>query len=347
LQLAVSSTNKLYIWGASPQVLRLQAQAQKKAKLQQQQQSSSGTSRVTPSSPSRPVTAQVHSALDVNSELSSPLLGSPNLTAAAKPEYLPINIHKDDHRNLKPVLSSCDSVLPSVDISCSLSSDVVKTQGFSFEANVNIKDAIPSRSELSSPVLSSNADCLNNTSSLSDFAMKTSRCHKFLSENSSNKSEISNKEHVNNQKQSSQNSNELPVTNGERIYEVKVAHSEKNMQQSESSFVCLNEKQEEFQSSYEPDKTSSNKNSLQPFTFLSQDSPGSSACPGSSLVASDIESRENSNVGAVPKDLQFRSCSFASKRKDQNLDLKVCFFLPVLKYILTITTMDFCIVSLK
>ncbi|KYN06247.1 X-linked retinitis pigmentosa GTPase regulator like protein, partial [Cyphomyrmex costatus] len=35
--LAVSNTNKLYIWGASPQVLRLQAQAQKKTRILEQQ----------------------------------------------------------------------------------------------------------------------------------------------------------------------------------------------------------------------------------------------------------------------------------------------------------------------
>lgn len=35
--LAVTTTNKLYTWGASPQVLRLQAQAQKKARILQQQ----------------------------------------------------------------------------------------------------------------------------------------------------------------------------------------------------------------------------------------------------------------------------------------------------------------------
>jgi len=37
LQLAVSNANKLYIWGASPQVLRLQAQAQKKTRISEQQ----------------------------------------------------------------------------------------------------------------------------------------------------------------------------------------------------------------------------------------------------------------------------------------------------------------------
>jgi len=37
LQLAVSNGNKLYIWGASPQVLRLQAQAQKKTRILEQQ----------------------------------------------------------------------------------------------------------------------------------------------------------------------------------------------------------------------------------------------------------------------------------------------------------------------
>lgn len=38
LQLALSDTNKLYVWGASPQVLRLQAQAQKKTRILEQQE---------------------------------------------------------------------------------------------------------------------------------------------------------------------------------------------------------------------------------------------------------------------------------------------------------------------
>lgn len=45
LQLAVTVTNKLYIWGASPQVLRLQAQAQKKARILQQQVALEKTTR--------------------------------------------------------------------------------------------------------------------------------------------------------------------------------------------------------------------------------------------------------------------------------------------------------------
>ncbi|XP_011686419.1 PREDICTED: uncharacterized protein LOC105449118 [Wasmannia auropunctata] len=39
--LAVSNTNKLFIWGASPQVLRLQAQAQKKTRILEQQENAS------------------------------------------------------------------------------------------------------------------------------------------------------------------------------------------------------------------------------------------------------------------------------------------------------------------
>lgn len=35
--MAVSNSNKLYVWGASPQVLRLQAQAQKKTRILEQQ----------------------------------------------------------------------------------------------------------------------------------------------------------------------------------------------------------------------------------------------------------------------------------------------------------------------
>lgn len=38
LQLAVTANNNIYIWGSSPQVLRLQAQAHKKARLLQQSQ---------------------------------------------------------------------------------------------------------------------------------------------------------------------------------------------------------------------------------------------------------------------------------------------------------------------
>lgn len=46
LKLALAESNRLYTWGSSPQVLRLQAQAQKKARLKlgcQQQQSNSNT----------------------------------------------------------------------------------------------------------------------------------------------------------------------------------------------------------------------------------------------------------------------------------------------------------------
>lgn len=38
LQLAISKSNRLYTWGSSPQVLRMQAQAQKKARMLLQQQ---------------------------------------------------------------------------------------------------------------------------------------------------------------------------------------------------------------------------------------------------------------------------------------------------------------------
>ncbi|XP_021913956.1 uncharacterized protein LOC110827029 isoform X3 [Zootermopsis nevadensis] len=312
--LAVSSTNKLYMWGASPQVLRLQAQAQKKAKLQQQHlPSGTTTSIVTPSSPSRPATAHVHSTSGINSEIPGLLLESPDLPTAAKPEY----IDKDRRHNLKPASSSCDSELPSVDVSCSLSSNVVKTQEISAESNVNTKDSLSSHSELSSPILN-NTDSLNNTSSMSDFAMKSSQCHNLLSENVRTL-EVSNNEHVNIQKQSSQSNRDFPVEDGERIGEVQATHSEKNVQQSRSSFLCVNEKQEEFRSSNESDKTSS----MQPSTFLSQDSPGSDARPVLSLASSDIEHHGSPNVDASPKNLQFRCSSFTSTRKDQNLDLKV------------------------
>lgn len=55
LQLAISKSNRLYTWGSSPQVLRMQAQAQKKARMllqqqllqQQQQQSHKQQSTIT------------------------------------------------------------------------------------------------------------------------------------------------------------------------------------------------------------------------------------------------------------------------------------------------------------
>lgn len=40
-QLALATSNRLYTWGSSPQVLRLQAQAQKKARVQYHQQQQS------------------------------------------------------------------------------------------------------------------------------------------------------------------------------------------------------------------------------------------------------------------------------------------------------------------
>ena len=58
-QLALSSSNKLYVWGSSPQVLRLQAQAQKKARLFQQQQQQQHPSSVSaPPSPLKSVHVQ-------------------------------------------------------------------------------------------------------------------------------------------------------------------------------------------------------------------------------------------------------------------------------------------------
>lgn len=43
--MAVSNTNKLYTWGASPQVLRLQAQAQKKIRILEQQEANEKMSK--------------------------------------------------------------------------------------------------------------------------------------------------------------------------------------------------------------------------------------------------------------------------------------------------------------
>lgn len=46
MQLAVTNANKLYIWGASPQILRLQAQAQKKTRILEQRDANEKKNKV-------------------------------------------------------------------------------------------------------------------------------------------------------------------------------------------------------------------------------------------------------------------------------------------------------------
>lgn len=46
MQLAVTNANELYVWGASPQVLRLQAQAQKKTRVLEQRDANEKKSKV-------------------------------------------------------------------------------------------------------------------------------------------------------------------------------------------------------------------------------------------------------------------------------------------------------------
>lgn len=332
----------MYIWGSSPQVLRLQAQAHKRSRHLQQQQL---LSSVTPSSPSKPVTAQVHSALNKNSEISDPLLESPISGTAAKPDHDAIKIHKDHQEsnsthhspidteysdmNLKPVLS-CDSQLPSVDISHSSSSELFKSQALSVEASVNKKDNLPSHSEL--PPSVRNTDSYS-TSFIPKSLLKSVKCHKFSTENNSDTSEVGNGGPVNNEKQFSQSGHKLPVQKCERMCEVQViqiSDSGECMQKSQSSFLGSDEKQEETRSSSEFSGTSWNKNNLHPSPFISQDLSRSNAQPPSSSLFSDFE---NANVDTSSRDLQLPGSSFASRRMDQNLDLKVCFVvsLSVLK----------------
>jgi hypothetical protein len=320
LQLAVSSTNKLYIWGSSPQVLRLQAQAQKKSRLLQQQQQQ-----------------LLQSTLNKNSEISDPLLESPISGTAAKPDYAVDKIHKDRQElnsayhsptdteysdpNLKPVLS-CESQLPSVDISHPLNSDYFKSQDLSVEANVNKKEIVPSNSELSSPVLKTDS---NSTFCIRKSLLKSVKCHKFSTKNSSGTSETGIGGPVNSQKQSSQSGHELPVPKGERMCEVQVTQisdSEKCMQTSQSSFLNSDEKQEDSQSSCVFDGNPWKKKNLHPSHFLSQDFSRNDTQPSSYSLFSDLE---NANVDTSSSDLQLPISSSASRRMDQNLDQKVSF----------------------
>jgi hypothetical protein len=196
---------------------------------------------------------------------------------------------------------------------------------------VNKKDNVPSHSELPSPAL--NTDSLNSTFSITKSLLKSVKCHKFSAENSSDTSEVGNGGPVNNQKQSIQGGHELPVPKGERICELQVtqmSNSEECMQKSQSGFLGSNEKLEDSQSSCEFDGTPWNKNNLHPSPVLSQDFCRSDVQSSSSSLFSDFE---NANMDSSSGNLQLHSSSFASRRMDQNLDLKVCFvvLLSVLK----------------
>jgi hypothetical protein len=187
---------------------------------------------------------------------------------------------------------------------------------------VNKKDSVPSHSELPSSVL--NTDSVS-TSFIPKSLLKSVKCHKFSIENNSDTSEVGNGGPVNNQKQSNQSGHKLPVPKGERMCEVQVTQisdSEKCMQKSQSSFLGSNEKQQNSQSSSEFDGILWNKNNLHSSSFLSQDISRSNAQPSSGTLFSDFE---NANMETSSRDLQLPGSSFASRRMDQNLDLKVCF----------------------
>jgi len=361
LQLAVSSSNKLYTWGSSPQVLRLQAQAQKKARLLQQHQLPSS---VTPLSPSK--SPQVQSTFDINSDTSGPLLLSPTSTSAAAPVFImqqessPAVVTESvkeelPDMNMKLVLNSCNSELPSL-----------------VQAHVNLKNSLPSHSELPSSPLSNSTDSVDSVSSTPTSVLNSVECHKFSAENNSSASEVD-KGFVNNEKWSRQSSDEFPLSKCESICEKQVtemSHSEKCMQESQSCFFGAEEKcelfqsscetdksqsgffgskekqetfqssygsdkiqsdiygsekkREEFQSSYECDKIYWNKKSLQLPPSLIQDSSERNAQPVSSSISSDCES---ANVGTSSRNVHPPGSSFASRRMDQNLNLQVCFVL--------------------
>lgn len=338
LQLAVSSSNKLYTWGSSPQVLRLQAQAQKKARLLQQHHLPSS---VTPLSPSK--SSQVQSTLDINSDISGPLLLSPTSTSAAAPAFIMqqessptvvTEFVKEElpDMNLRLVLNSCDSELPSL-----------------VQAHVNLKNNLPSHSELPSSLLSNSTGSVDSVSSTPTSVLNSVECHKFSAENNSIASEVDNKGSVNNEKWSSQSSDEFPLSKCENICEKQVtdmSHSEKCMQESQSCFFGAEEKcelfqsscetdksqpgffgskeKQEFQSSYKCDKVSWNKKSLQLPPSLIQDSSERNEQPVSSSVFSECES---ANMSTSPRDMHPPGSSFASRRMDQNLNLQVCFVL--------------------
>lgn len=362
MQLAVSSNNKLYTWGSSPQVLRLQAQAQKKARLLQQHQLPSS---VTPLSPAK--SPQVQSTFDINSDISGPLLLSPTSTSAAAPVFI---MQQESSQavgtesvkeelpdmNLKLVLNSCNSEPPSL-----------------VQAHVNLKNNLPSHSELPASLPSNSTDSVDSVSSTPTYVPNSVECRKFSAENNSSASEIDNKGSVNNEKLSRQSSDAFPLSKCESICEKQVtemSHSEKCMQESQSCFFGAEEKckpfqsscetdksqsgffgskekqetvqssygsdkihsniygsekkQEEFQSSYECDKICWNKKSLQLPPSLIQDSSESNAQPVTTLIFSDCES---ANVGTSSRDMRPPGSSFALRRMDQNLNLQVCFVL--------------------
>jgi hypothetical protein len=258
--------------------------------------------------------------------------------------------------NLKLVLNSYDSELPSL-----------------VQARVNLKNNVPSHSELPSSLLSNSTDSVDSASSTPKSVLNSEKYRKFSAENNSIASEVDNKGYVNNQKRSSQSIDDFPVPKRERIYKEQVtemSHSEKGMQKSQSYFFGSEEKQETFQSSCETHKSQSdfsgskekqeafqslcgsdkvqsdifgseekreafqsscesdtsawNKKSLQLSPGLSQDSFESSAQPISSSVFSDFES---ASTDTSSRNMHPPGSLFASRRMDQNLNLKVRFVL--------------------
>jgi hypothetical protein len=190
-------------------------------------------------------------------------------------------------------------------------------------------------SELPSSLLSNSMDSVDSVSSTPTSALNSVECHKFSAENNSSaSSKVDDKGYVNNEKWSSQSSDEFPVSKCERICEKQVTempHFEKCMQESQSCFFGSEEKREEFQSSFECDNISWNKKSLQLPPSIIQDSSESNAQPVLSSVFSDCESANmgtsSRDMGTSSRDMHPPGSSFASRRMDQNLNLQVCFVL--------------------
>jgi hypothetical protein len=197
---------------------------------------------------------QVQSTFDINSDISGPLLLSPTSTSAAAPVFI---MQQESSQavgtesvkeelpdmNLKLVLNSCNSEPPSL-----------------VQAHVNLKNNLPSHSELPASLPSNSTDSVDSVSSTPTYVPNSVECRKFSAENNSSASEIDNKGSVNNEKLSRQSSDAFPLSKCESICEKQVtemSHSEKCMQESQSCFFGAEEKCKPFQSSCETDKSQS------------------------------------------------------------------------------------------
>jgi hypothetical protein len=307
----------------------------------------------------------VQSTLDINSDISDPLLLSPTSTSAAAPVFImqqessPAVVTESvkeelPDMNMKLVLNSCNSELPSL-----------------VQAHVNLKNNLPTHSELPSSLLSNSTDSVDSVSSTPTSVLNSVECCKFSAEN--NSSAVVNKGFVNNEKWSGQSSDEFPLSKCESICEKQVtemSHSEKCMQESQSCFFGAEEKCKLFQSSCETDKSQSgffdSKEKQENFQSsygsdkIQSDIYGSekkreefqssyecdkiywnkkslqlppsliqdSSERSAQPVSSSIFSDcESANVGTSSRNMHPPGSSFASRKMDQNLNLQVCFVL--------------------